>query len=197
MPLYRRRLPHLSEPGLPVFLTWRLHGSLPANRTFPAASMTSGEAFATLDRLLDQARSGPVYLRQPAIADMVVESLFHTEDVLHLCSLQAFVIMPNHLHLLATPNVPLSHLVKSLKSFTAKRANERLRLTGKSFWQDESYDHLVRDSSSAEKIRRYIEHNPVRAGLAKAAAEYKWSSARWLTRRSAADQEVCPTSLAD
>jgi hypothetical protein len=154
VPLYRRGLPHLSEPGLLVFLTWRLHSSLPTNRRFPAASLTSGKAFATADRLLDEARVGPVYLRQPLIADMIVEALFHTEKVLQLCTVQAFVVMPNHIHLLATPSVPLSQFVKSLKGFTAKRANELLRLTGKPFWQDESYDHLVRDSSGAEKIRR-------------------------------------------
>jgi putative DNA methylase len=195
MPLYRRRLPHLSEPGLPVFLTWRLHGSLPSHRRFPTASLTSGKAFATLDRLLDETRVGPFYLHQPEIADMVVDVLFHTAKVLQFCSMQAFVVMPNHVHLLATPNVPLSQLVKSLKGFTAKRANEMLGLIGEPFWQDESYDHLVRDSSSSEKIRRYIEQNPVRAGLAKAAEQYKWSSAGRLTGRSAADQEVRPTPI--
>jgi hypothetical protein len=158
--------------------------------------LTSGEAFAAVDRLLDEARAGPVYLGQPRIADMVVEVLFHTVDVLQLCSMHAFVVMPNHIHLLATPNVPLSQLVKSIKGFTAKRANEMLRLTGKPFWQGESYDHLVRDASSAEKIRRYIEQNPARAGLAKAAEEYRWSSAGWLTGRSAAGQEARPTGYA-
>jgi hypothetical protein len=38
--------------------------------------MTSGKAFATVDRLLDEARGGPMYLRQPEIADMIVEVLF-------------------------------------------------------------------------------------------------------------------------
>jgi len=57
-----------------------------------------------------------------------------------------------------------------------------LGLTGKPFWQDESYDHLVRHEREFEKIRRYIEENPVRAGLVSEASEYRWSSAGWATR---------------
>ncbi len=43
--------------------------------------------------------------------------------------------MPNHVHMLATPSVPLPKLTKSLKGITAKRANTMLTLTGKPFWQ--------------------------------------------------------------
>ena len=64
MALYRRRLPHDYETGQSVFLTWRLHDSLPCHRAFPAATVNSGQAFAAMDRLLDEARSGPFYLRQ-------------------------------------------------------------------------------------------------------------------------------------
>jgi len=66
---YRRRLPHFYSAEHPVFLTWRLHDSLPPHRVFPAVALTSGQAFAAMDRLLDEARSGSFYLRQPAIAD--------------------------------------------------------------------------------------------------------------------------------
>jgi hypothetical protein len=68
-----------------------------------------------------------------------------------------------------------------------------LGLTGSSFWQEESYDHLVRHAPEFEKIRNYIEENPVRAGLVKAANEYRWSSAGWATRGSPADLGVRPT----
>lgn len=66
--------------------------------------------------------------------------------------------------------------------------------TGKSFWQEESYDHMVRDQEEFDRIRRYIEQNPVRAGLVKETCEYRWSSAGLAaTGRSPADQEVRPT----
>jgi putative transposase len=71
----------------------------------------------------------------------------------------------NHVHLLVTPAVALCKLTKSLKGITAKRANAMLALTGSPFWQEESYDHLVREEGEFYKIRRYIEENPVRAGL--------------------------------
>lgn len=174
---YRRHLPHLYRIGQPVFLTWRLHGSLPPHRSFPQKSITSGKAFAAMDRLLDETRSGPFYLRRPEIADMVVETIHHNANSLHRCELHAFVIMPNHVHLLATPHIPLPEFMKGLKGYTAKKANQMLGLTGNPFWQEESYDHLVRDASSAERVRRYIEQNPVRAGLVSEPSQYRWSSA--------------------
>jgi putative transposase len=177
MPSHWRHLPHLYEAGRPVFVTWRLRDSLPPNRAFPPEALSSGQAFAVLDRLLDDARTGPFYLRQPAVADMIVEAIYHNANVLQHYRLDAFAVMPNHVHLLVTPKVSLPKLTKSLKGITAKRANEMLGLTGSSFWQEESYDHLVRDSRECEKIRSYIEANPVRAGLVKDATEYRWSSA--------------------
>ena len=56
---YRRRLPHIDAPGLPVFLTWRLHGSLPPERRFEREYLTSGEAFVAWDRWLEQLIPGP------------------------------------------------------------------------------------------------------------------------------------------
>jgi putative transposase len=105
--LYRRRLPHVLAPQQPVFLTWRLHGSLPSHRAFSGGVLPSGQAFAALDRLLDEARTGPLYLRQPAVADMVVEALLYNGEILRHYELHAFVVMPNHVHLLVTATVPL------------------------------------------------------------------------------------------
>jgi hypothetical protein len=59
---FRRRLPHVYGNGQPLFVTFCLHGSLPENRKF-AEGITSGEAFVAMDRLVDNARTGPFYLR--------------------------------------------------------------------------------------------------------------------------------------
>ena len=190
---YRRRLPDIYETNQPVFLTWHLHDSLPSNRTFPTAALNSGQAFAAMDRLLDEARSGSFYLRQPAIADMIVEAIQYNANILRHYVLHAFVVMPNHVHLLATPAVALPKLTKSLKGITAKRANAMLALTGRPFWQEESYDHVVRNEREFERIRNYIEQNPVRAGLVREASEFRWSSAGWATRGPPADHGVRPT----
>ena len=69
---YRRRLPHRDIPGVPVFLTWRLSGSLPPERVFPRETLEFGEAFLLFDSLLDNARKGPMYLRQPPIVTIMV-----------------------------------------------------------------------------------------------------------------------------
>jgi len=90
--------------------------------------------------------------------------------------LDAYVVMPNHVHMLATPSVPSPSWLGPLKGFTAHEANRILGTAGSRFWQDESYDHLVRDGEF-ERIRRYIEWNPVRAGLAANPEEFPWCSA--------------------
>ncbi len=114
MTFYRRRLPHLYEIGQPVFLTWRLKNSLPGNRIFQIGNLSSGKAFVALDRLLDEARSGPLYLRQPALSEIVVEAIHHNASVLGHYVLHAFAVMPNHVHLLLSPSVSLPKLTKSL-----------------------------------------------------------------------------------
>lgn len=147
-----------------------------------------------MDRILDSARMGPFYLRDPVIAAMVLDALHHAAAVLHHFELHAFMVMPNHVHMLITPKVPIPTLMKSLKSITAKRANEFLGLTGKPFWQDESFDRNVRNGDEFSRISRYIEWNPVRAGLVSAPEEYAWSSARAIGG-SPADPGVRPPRL--
>ncbi|MBY0502788.1 MAG: hypothetical protein K2X03_02685 [Bryobacteraceae bacterium] len=89
---YRRRLPHWDPPGKALFLTWRLHGSLPAGRAFPR-----GEEFEAFDRLLDGMSSGPLYLRMPEIAEIVAEEVLRVEGI----RVSAWVNLPSHVHLLA------------------------------------------------------------------------------------------------
>jgi putative DNA methylase len=128
---------------------------------------------------------------------MVVEAIRYSAQVLNRYTLHAFVVMPNHVHILLTAAVPLPRLTKSLKGITARRANAMLALSGKPFWQEESYDHVVRNEHEFQKIRRYIEENPVRAGLVKRASDYRWSSADWATWGSPADQRSAPLSDSD
>jgi REP element-mobilizing transposase RayT len=84
--------------------------------------------------------------------------------------------MPNHVHLLITPQIDVSSLLRKLKGATARQANKLLMQTGENFWQDESYDHLVRSAEEFRRIANYIIQNPVRAELAASAADYPWSS---------------------
>jgi len=171
-----RRLPHWDTIGRPVFVTFRLHGSLPRNRDFPPAHLTSGQAFVALDRLLDQCTSGTDFLRQPEIAELVVKAIHDGEAKFGRYELHAYVVMPNHAHLLVTPHVTARHWLGPLKGFTAHEANRLIGRTGP-FWQDESYDRLVRNRDEFRRIWNYIEKNPVKAGLAASPEEYPYSSA--------------------
>jgi REP element-mobilizing transposase RayT len=173
---HERRLPHLHSVGHPIFLTWRLFGSLPANRASPAAT-TSGQAFVAMDRLLDTARTGPLHLRRPEYAEMMVEAIRYRERE-GICVLHNFVVMANHVHLLITPRIEVPKLTQSLKRATAREGNRLLGTTGQPFWQDESYDRWVRNAEEFERIARYIEMNPVSAGLCASPEDFRWSSGR-------------------
>jgi REP element-mobilizing transposase RayT len=175
---YERRLPHWDTVDQPLFVTFRLHDSIPAHRVFPPNNLShSGKAFVAMDRLLDAGASGPLYLRRPEIAELVVAALHHGDRILHRYQLHAFVVMPNHVHLLITPNVVATRWLSPLKGFTAYQANGLLSRRGQSFWQEESYDHLVRNEAEFDRIQYYIEENPVAAGLVAEAQEHPWSSA--------------------
>ena len=91
--------------------------------------------------------------------------------------LHAYVVMPNHVHILLDPYVPLAKISGPLKGVAACDINARLGRTGKPLWQDESFDHWIRNSAEFERIRHYIEWNPVRAGLVARPEDWKWSSA--------------------
>lgn len=82
-----------------------------------------------MDRLLDHARTGPLYPSRPEIAQIVVDALRYGQDVSRHYDLHAFVVMSNI-------------WLGSLKSITAKRATQILDLTGRPFSQEESYDHV-------------------------------------------------------
>jgi putative transposase len=180
---FRRRLPHIRPPGRWLFLTWHLHGSLPQGLYPPPHKSNAGEAFVWMDRCLDQAQTGPLYLKLEDIAQLVVESLFRGADLGHY-QVGAFVVMANHVHALLLPLVPVPRLMKSLKGATAREANLLLGRTGEPFWQSESYDHWVRDEAQYWRVFCYIEHNPVGAGLVERPGDYKWSSANeaWRSR---------------
>ena len=97
MQIRRRRLPHLTVIGQPLFVTFRLHGSLPPGRTVPDESLTSGKAFVSMDHLLDHNRREPQYLGLPEIAGLVADTLLTGSPTDYL--LHAWVLMPNHVHL--------------------------------------------------------------------------------------------------
>jgi REP-associated tyrosine transposase len=119
-----------------------------------------------------------------------------SDAALNFYRLWAYVVMVNHLHFLleakptaakvAGPDVslvPLSSITKSIKGYTAREANRRLRRTGEQFWQQESFDHWPRDEKEFFRIIAYIENNPIKAGLVMRPEEWRYSSAAERKRR--------------
>jgi hypothetical protein len=90
---FTRRLPHFYAVGWPLFVTWRLVGSLPVQRKVPSA-ITSGAAFVAMDRLVDCASVCPRFLQLPRIARVVTDAIRDPDRCPGQYQLHAFVVMP-------------------------------------------------------------------------------------------------------
>jgi putative transposase len=189
MAFYRRNLPHWHPEGRAIFLTWRLYGSLPAsvvraNRAARNGCATEeaeeqdspGRRFKLLDAALDSARFGPRWLAYPELADYAEYPILRGAE-LGRYELHAFVVMPNHVHVLLEPRIALAKITGVMKGVAARDANASLDRIGRPFWQDESFDHWIRNSAEFERIRYYIEWNPVSANLVARPEDWHWSSA--------------------
>jgi REP-associated tyrosine transposase len=207
-PFYYRNLPHWHPPGKSIFLTWRLYGSLPQTvinqlritrqQLSKRKSVLTGwttdlrlveykKLFARVDAILDKATTGPLWLKQIDIADLVPRALL--KKYAHLYTLWPYVVMANHLHVFLKPKgeSAIETITKYLKGHTAREANRLLKRTGQPFWQDESFDHWARDRAEFSRIVRYIENNPVKAGLVQNSEDWLWSSASERKRRGLDD----------
>jgi putative transposase len=193
MEFHHRRLPHQYPENKLLFITFCLHDSLPHNLYPPPDKSNAGQAFVWMDRYLDTACRGPLYLKQEPIAKLVQASIHHGAQQLNYYDLHAYVIMANHVHLLVRPRVSPSRFLQTLKGYTAREANRVLGRTGRPFWQAESYDHWARDEKQEQRVKTYIENNPVKAGLVSNAEDYSWSSAKAETNLGSADLVVRAT----
>ncbi|HUI56955.1 MAG TPA: transposase [Bryobacteraceae bacterium] len=179
MAYYERKLPHWQPDGAAIFLTWRLHGSLPKEVLEQRLDQEpSSRRFLRWDRALHAAATGPTWLKDPSVAACIVSALHYGESALKLYELRAWVIMSNQVHLFINPQAPLARINRSVRGFSAREANRRLARAGP-FWQQESYDHWSRSGEESARIIRYIETNPVQAGLADRPEAWPWSSAAW------------------
>jgi REP-associated tyrosine transposase len=190
---YHRNLPHIHPEGYPLFITFRLADSLPLdvlqelkiqrerevnalkNQSPDEIYKAEKKHFGRYDEWLDRCVSGPHWLEDKTVADIVAEKI-HIMNSKHF-QLTAYCIMPNHVHLLIesisadrlrhrgqTAQYPVTDTLRLLKGGTARACNLKLKRSGQ-FWHHESYDHYVRDEQELERIIKYILYNPVKAGL--------------------------------
>ena len=176
----RGYLPHCDSPGMVQMINYRLHDAMPADKRHEWVGLfeieEERERRIKIEEYLDSGR-GECLLRQPEIAAVVEENFLRFDDDRY--RLLAWVIMPNHVHVLVEIlAMPMSLVVKNWKSYTAKIINRRLGRTGE-FWQEDYFDRYIRDEAHLKKTVRYIENNPVKAGLVKFAPEWPFSSARF------------------
>ncbi|MDD2230912.1 MAG: transposase [Candidatus Cloacimonetes bacterium] len=189
---YRSRsLPHWFDVDKPVFITYRLRFTLPnvivqelqkrktewfkeiqnleteAKQTKLASK--DGVFFAWFDELITKSIEVPQILHEREITDIIADSFRYFDNIRY--QIIAYCIMPNHVHVLISPLkqangeiYPLSHITYTWKKFTAAAINSFLGKSG-NLWQQESYDHLVRDETELEKVIDYIIQNPVKARL--------------------------------
>ncbi len=134
---------------------------------------------------------GVRWLTDRRLAGVVKSAMLHGAGLKY--ELVAYVVMPNHVHwvfrplqagVYATENgkwrSAREAIMHSFRRHTALACNRLLGRSGK-FWQHECHDHVVRNGDELIRIVRYIEANPVRAGLCRRAEEWEFSSA-WKQR---------------
>jgi REP element-mobilizing transposase RayT len=121
---------------------------------------------------------GEAFLGKNTIAQIVQGDLLSFDG--DKFRLWAWVIMPNHIHFLATrsEHLTLASIMQSFKSLTSHKANRILNRRG-SFWMADYFDRYIRNAEHFAKTVRYIEENPVKAGLCRSRKEWPFSSARY------------------
>jgi putative transposase len=133
--------------------------------------------FVRIEQILDIANKDNCYLKIPAVAQAVFESLDWLERELDWVVFAA-TIMPNHVHCVLQHfkgrNGKLNEDLGRIKSYTAHLANKVLGRAGR-FWQDENFDHWIRSAEKFDAALEYVKCNPVKAGLACRWEDWPWT----------------------
>lgn len=203
---YRRNLPHIQSRGATFLVNFRLAGSLPrevVERLRVEANQLEKRLLTIKDskekiflrykeqfKLFDlwddafhRSQAGPFWLKDDTIAEIVAESIHYHDG--KWFGVEAYCIMPNHVHLVLTPyefsetaDYSLAKIMHNIKRNSANQANKVLERTG-AFWQHENYDHFARDEAELERIIKYILYNPVKANLVKEQKDWKWAYCKY------------------
>ncbi len=189
-----RRLPHWTQAGTVCFITWRTNDSMPTSvirrwhadrddwlrkhkldpksrdwksqllQLEPEARFEFMRTFSDRwHRQLD-AGHGACVLKDSKLAKIVGDSLLKFDGDRY--ELTDFVVMPNHVHLMAAfpTEEAMLEQCEGWKHYQATEINREIKSKGR-FWQQDGFDHLVRSVEQFEALRRYIADNPLKAGL--------------------------------
>jgi len=192
--ILERRLPHWVQAGVVCFITWRTNDSIPADvlerwrderrqwlrrhainpratdwrqrlrELEPDMQQEFFEAFSSKWHSELDAGHGACVLKVSDLAMIVAESLQKFDGERY--ELTDFVVMPNHVHLLAAFRTEDQMLrqCEGWKHYQGVQINRAIGSSGR-FWQQDGFDHLVRSAEQFEHFRRYIADNPRKARL--------------------------------
>ena len=179
----RGYLPHFDGRAIPQFITLHLADAIPRKviegwqRELKLLDDKQAKIVLQkrLERYLDQGY-GSCYLKDHCIAKTVQDSLLKFDGDRY--SLLSWVVMPNHSHFLLTQSEEweLKQLMHSHKSYTAHESNKILERSGQ-FWMEDYFDRFIRNRENYRNTIRYIENNPVKAGLCAKPGDWPFSSA--------------------
>ena len=177
----RGYLPHVDAECTTQFVTFRLADSMPQHlleqwrKELAAGEITDADLRKRIEYFLDSGY-GSCALRDRRIANEIRETLLKWNGKRY--RLIAWVIMPNHVHVLIEmiEEYSLSEVMHSIKSYTAHQANKILEQKGR-FWSVESFDRYIRDARHFRNTIKYIEDNPVKAGLCRRPDDWEFGSA--------------------
>ena len=174
---HSRKLPHLDGEQMAQFVTFRLADSMPQAvlDKWREECEDDVDFRKRIEKYLD-AGYGSCWLGIPEVAKVVADAMKFFDGKRY--ELRAWVIMPSHGHMLIVlrPGEHLPGIMHSIKSYSAKEANKLLGRTGQ-FWQHESFDRYIRSRKHFVAVVKYIEENPVKAGLCSSPEGWKFSSA--------------------
>lgn len=166
-------LPHWAQGDAVQFITFRLADSLPQDKLDEYRDLRkqlyyendnytrTGQIQQMIDKIdlwLDRG-SGESLLQDAAVRDIIVKALDFWNNERY--ELLAYVIMPNHVHILLIPssNDDIYSTIQFLKRFTAVNINRYLKRRG-SVWESDIFDRMPRDNEEYNHYLEYIIDNP-------------------------------------
>lgn len=214
---YKQRLPHFQPVGATFFVTFRLFDSIPFDElkvlryrydVLIANNVRiknledrkkkiieiRNKYFEEYDEKLNVAKSGPVHLKNPTIANIVKQQLHKYDGSLY--ELICYTVMSNHVHMLISTEIqvpddiyedidgikftPLDQIMKKIKGPTAIYSNRILGRQGR-FWVKESFDKLIYNERMLDEVVSYILNNPVKAKIVQdwTVYEHSYLNEKW------------------
>ena len=158
-----QKLPHINLHDYYQFITFRTQDSIDSyiHKIQDDKNLNNKVKQYKIDEYLDKSNKG-AYLFGKNIE--IVKNVILNSEKNSIYEIEAFCIMPNHVHLLIKQKDDLSKIMKYIKGKSAIEINKNLNKSSK-FWLNNYFDKLIRDKKHYDLVYEYIMNNPKKAGL--------------------------------